>query len=570
VSDATPRGGRTLDHLIGAALGIVYLGFLIGSAAPLGYARDEGFYFSAARKYQRWFDALAEDPSRALEDKTIKYYWDYNHEHPALMKTLFGFSDRLLNKELEVMSPSTALRFPAMVTAALCVYLLYVWGSFAFGRREGLFAAVAFALMPRVFYHAHLCCFDVPITFFWLLVSYLYWRSLASWRFGLAAAIAFGFALCVKLNAFFLPFVLGLHYTAMVIRWKRAGGEASGPGPKPWAFVFGMVAAPIIFLAHWPWLWFDTLAHIGAYLGFHSNHPFYNTAFFGENIVNAPTPISYPFVMTAFTVPTVILVLFAAGSLLRLRHHLPPAVARALERVWKPAGSGSASGHDLLLFLGAAVPICIIALPTVPVFGGTKHWMPSMPFVALLAGVGAARLTDVASAVLSRLPARAVQIAVLALVLAVPLQQTITSHPFGIASYVPMIGGARGAATLGMLRQFWGYTTAGVLPWINENVPKRKGVWFHDTAAPSVAMFKEEGALRADIRSVQVKASDFALLHHELHMIRDESWIWNIYRTIAPRHVLTYQGVPIVSVYERPAARKGKTAKGAGDGTKAK
>jgi hypothetical protein len=83
-------------------------------------------------------------------------------------------------------------------------------------------------------------------------------------------------------------------------------------------------------------------------------------------------------------------------------------------------------------------------------------------------------------------------------------------------------------------------------------------------------MFKEEGALRADIRSVQVKASDFALLHHELHMIRDESWIWNSYGTIAPRHVMTYQGVPIVSVYERPATRKGKTAKGAGDGKRAK
>jgi hypothetical protein len=137
-----------------------------------------------------------------------------------------------------------------------------------------------------------------------------------------------------------------------------------------------------------------------------------------------------------------------------------------------------------------------------------------------------------------------------------PLQQTITSHPFGLASYVPLIGGAPGAASLGMTRQFWGYTTTGVLPWLNANVPKREGVFFHDTAYPSVQMFREEGSLRPDIRITRIKKSKAGILHHELHMIVDESWIWSAYKTITPAHVLTYQGVPIVSVYERKAKKK--------------
>ncbi len=547
---------RWRDHLIGLGLGVVYLGVLIATASNLGVARDEGFYFSAARKYQRWFDVLSEDASAAMDDKVIGYNWSYNHEHPALMKTLFGFSDRVFHKKLDILSPSTALRLPAMITGALCVYLIFIWGSFSFGRRAGLFAAFGFALMPRVFYHAHLCCFDLPITFFWLLVTYLYWRSLSSARFGLAAGIAFGFALCVKLNAFFLPFVLGLHYAVLLYRWKKAGGKTVAPAPRPGAFVSGLVFAPIIFFAHWPWLWFDTVKHVGSYMGFHSHHPHYNTAYFGQNIVDAPTPVSYPFVLTLLTVPTVIMILFAVGSLIRARHHLPARMEKLVEDRWSPTGPPSTGGLDLLLALSVFVPMAIIAMPNVPIFGGTKHWLPSMPFIALLAGVGAVRLMDVASSALARLPGKLIQAAVLVLLLAVPLQQTITSHPFGLASYVPLMGGARGAASAGMLRQFWGYTTAGVLPWLEREVPKNKGVWFHDTAAPSVSMFREEGTLRRDIKSVKIKSSAYALLHHELHMVRNESWIWNQYRTTTPEHVLTYQGVPMVSIYKRPPRPK--------------
>ena len=53
-----------------------------------GYARDEGFYFQAARSYEAWFELLHQDFSRAVEPGVIDRYWSVNHEHPALMKTL--------------------------------------------------------------------------------------------------------------------------------------------------------------------------------------------------------------------------------------------------------------------------------------------------------------------------------------------------------------------------------------------------------------------------------------------------------------------------------------------------
>jgi len=554
-------GSRLRHHAVGLSLGAVYLAVLLATAADVGFSRDEGFYFTAARMYQGWFDVLADAPAKALDAKVINRFYEYNSEHPALMKTLFGFSERILHVKLGWLSAATALRLPGMLTGALVLYLIYVFGSFAFGWREGFFGALAFAAIPQPFYHAHLCCFDMAMTAFWLLVVYLYWRSLSSARFGIAAGIAFGFAVCVKLNALFLPLITGLHYLLLIWWRRRRPAEEAGPPPKPWAFVSGAVFAPIIFFAHWPWLWHDTVSHVGMYLGFHVNHPHYNTAYFGENVINAPTPISYPFVMTLLTVPTVTIALFLAGAFIRARHHLSRKWARFILARTEPIGPRSRDGLDLLLLIAGLFPIALIALPNVPIFGGTKHWMPAMPFLALLAGVGAARLADVAASLVRRAPRRLVGAAVLALLLLPPLQQTAASHPFGLAFYVPLVGGAPGAASLGMLRQFWGYTTQGVAPFLNAHVRNGGRVWFHDTAPPSVAMFRQQGIIRRDIRAAnRPDEADFSLLHHELHMIHNETWIWNAYRTIAPVHVLTYQGVPMVSVYERPVrpASQGK------------
>jgi 4-amino-4-deoxy-L-arabinose transferase-like glycosyltransferase len=536
--------GRSLGANLpfqGLLLAAALLAALLATAGDIGFARDEGFYFQAAKEYQRWFDLLADDPGRAIGAEAVAARWRVNSEHPALMKVLFGLSHRLLHDGLGLLRPSTAYRLPGMLAACLAVYLIFVWGAAVFGRPAGLFAACAFALMPRVFHHAHLACFDVPITAAWLLTCYLYWRSLSSHRFGVAAGAAFGAALCIKLNAFFLPLVLGGHYLFLLIRRRRRRPDERGPLPKPWAFVWGLVLAPPIFVGHWPWLWHDTWERLRGYLAFHAGHAHYNTAYFGQNVIDAPTPISLPAVMTAFTVPTTLLLLALVGSVIAARR--------------SRSGQAAPGGLHLLLALGAVFPVALISLPGVPIFGGTKHWMPAMPFLALLAGLGAAYVAEVAAKHLGRLPRPAVVAAALTLGLAPALQQTWTSHPFGLAAYVPLVGGAPGAADLGMLRQFWGYTTAGVLPFLNERVPPGGRVYFHDTAPQSVEMFREDGTLRRDIRNSKIKGSDFALVHHELHMILVDTYIWNEHGALHPARVLTYQGVPMVSVYENPKRR---------------
>ena len=111
--------------------------------------------------------------------------------------------------------------------------------------------------------------------------------------------------------------------------------------------------------------------------------------------------------------PTVTIVLFLAGAFIRARHHLGGRWARFLLSRTTPVGRPSRDGLDLLVLMAGLFPILLIALPTTPKFGGTKHWMPAMPFIALLAGVGAARLADVAASAARRLPGRLVRACVL-------------------------------------------------------------------------------------------------------------------------------------------------------------
>ena len=47
-------------------------------------------------------------------------------------------------------------------------------------------------------------------------------------------------------------------------------------------------------------------------------------------------------------------------------------------------------------------------------------------------------------------------------------------------------------------------------------------------------------------------SADFALVHHEAHFDEVDFQAWMAYGHVQPAYVLTYDGVPIISVYENP------------------
>jgi hypothetical protein len=553
------------DHFIGAALAVVYVAWLLSTARSVGVPRDESVYFRAGSQYVGWWRMLFERGSDALQQGAIDSAFGLNHEHPVLMKTLFGVSWWLFHEKWHVFTDaSTAFRLPAMMTAGLALWVTYLFGARAWSRQAGAVAAVLFALMPRVFFHAHLACFDVPITAMWILCLYVHWRAQERRTLGwiLAMGVVFGLALETKHNAWFLPFVLVPHAFFVqrhaILRALRAG-RLSIPG----SVVAMAVVSPVVFLALWPYLWNDTMGRLQWWVEFHLHHDYYNIEFLHKNYFGPPSPKSYLPVMVAATVPTVTLLLFFLGAgerigiaARRLRGWAVRVATRG-RRVLTGAGLRDPRETDLLLALGFFGAVTIFFFPKTPIFGGTKHWMPAYPVLALYAGRGFELLVAAMKRALPALDARlrtGVEALMLACVVVAPLAVTVHSHPFGLAAYVPLVGGTAGGADLGLNRGFWGYTTENAaVEYLNAKAPRGATVFIHDTTWDAWARMQEEGRVRSDLRAVGAPGEAmFALVQHELHMNEVDYSIWEADGTDAPVYVVEQDGVPIVSIYKRP------------------
>ncbi len=569
------RGPAALDATLALLLFAGYLAWLLGTTHDLGYARDEGFYFSAADSYRKWFELLLADPRRAVEPSLVDRYWSANHEHPALMKSLFGISKKWLTGVVPV-DGGTLYRLPAMVISAGAVAVCFAWGRAVLGRAGGLVAALSLALMPRVFYHSHLACFDMPIAAMWLMVLAAYFRSLRTgkWRWVAITALLFGLALDTKHNAWMLPGAVGLHW--LLRRWLAGELLRLRTLLPPPAALASAIAGPLVMYALWPWIWRDTWARLAWYVKFHTQHVYYNMEFLGRTYFEPPMPLGYAWGMTLATVPAVTLALCGIGSAV--------SVARAVAQRRAPRASSLPPALDACLLWGCGVLVCYAPwlLSRTPIFGGTKHWITAYPLMALLAGRGFVWVVTTLQELLSELTWRrtsepvhsttrstragrerfvqrlsqALPVLVGLCVSIGPLAMTRHSHPWGLSAYTPLVGGAAGAASLGLNRTFWGYTTGAITAQLDALAASRprseRRVFPHDTAYQSFRRLQYDGKLDRSLKIwPTVSGSNFALYHHEQHMSRVEHMIWVDYGTVRPIVVGAFDGVPVVLLYER-------------------
>jgi 4-amino-4-deoxy-L-arabinose transferase-like glycosyltransferase len=528
-------------HAVGLLSCIAYVAVLMHTAGAIGLSRDEGIYVDAAQHYAGWLELLAHDPSAALERGNSDAAFQTNHEHPPLMKLLFGLGF-LAHRKLELFSTdSLAFRFAGMLSAGLLVWLIYVFGARLYGRNAGLFAAMTYALLPRPFYHAHLNAFDVPIALASTAVMYAYYRSLRDPRFAVLTGITFGLALLTKHNSWILPGIFAIHFAwcAWLERRSRRRTGVRNMSLVPY-WLFGMATlGPLLFIGGWPWLWHDTLARLNSYGAFHLHHEYYNIEYFGVNYFWPPFPSSYAWVMTLFTVPLTTLVLGIAG----LVYEVQASVRRPKQDPTQAT----------VLMLGALfAPLLLISLPSTPIFGGTKHWFAAYPMLALFAGRGFQALIAALPVRGSRARARLAW-GVGAWLLAPAAVETAHSHPFGLSHYTVAAGGVPGAAEKGMNRQFWGFTTRSLVPYLRSVLPNGGTLYVCDTIYWAFEMLIRDGLLPPTFRPTgEIARADYALVHHEKHFAEVDHQIWTTYGSVQPVHVLRYDGVPIISVYKNP------------------
>jgi hypothetical protein len=313
---------------------------------------------------------------------------------------------------------------------------------------------------------------------------------------------------------------------------------------------------PAVFYALWPYIWNDTRPRLEWYVNFHVNHEYYNIEFLGKNYFGPPSPMGYlPFLVVA-TVPAVTILLFFVGAFDRI------AAGFARLRVWLGARGLTPEAFDpqetdVLIALAMGVAMGPFFLPKTPIFGGTKHWMPAYPMMALLAGRGFEVVIASMRRALPGLQGRRYALAVAGLVASVvvgPLAITAHAHPFGLSAYVPLVGGTAGGADLGLNRSFWGYTTLDAAQeYLDPQAPRGASVFISDTTWDAWARMQEDGGVRRDLRAAGSPSdAQLSLVQHELHMNEVDYSIWAAYRTTSPVHVVAHDGVPMVSIYKRP------------------
>jgi hypothetical protein len=563
------------DYALALVLVVAHL-WLLMSTMDMGFTRDEGFYFAAGMAYEGWFEEWEQNreaghPEDSFTQENIDRHWATNPEHPVLMKTLFGLSWDAFSQDRDWMAPSTAFRFPAAVFAAVLSGMLFLFVMEAFGRRSmAFFAVVALVFMPRYFFHAHLTCFDSPISTMWFATVWAYWRSYHSRLWAVLAGLLFGVALITKLNAFFIPIGLLAHWA--LTHWRDFGIEGRGLRSRlklpaiPLAFPAMAILGPLIFYVGWPRHWFDTFNRIMWYIGRHVHHEHYFVEYFGEGLIRPPFPWEFPIVMTLITVPVVTLAAAALGTFYLGREGW----ARRARST--PASARDVRGTGLLIAINIIWPIAVIAKPDTPVFGGTKHWMQAMPYLTAVAAVGAVTAFDTLWRALRPAPptlahagrggrvAHAVALAAFLGVVSVPsVVETLHIHPNGTAYYNELIGGPRGAADAHLMRQFWGYSTRQGLEYLNSVAPERARVFAHNANGDSMRQYRADGLMRDDLReSYDMGSSEFLFFNHQRAFTTVTAPpgslvdMWERAETRAPLRVWSIDGVPVLSLYVTP------------------
>jgi hypothetical protein len=593
---------RWRRFIVPLALALATSAWLLAVEGRQGLARDEAQYFRAGERYWGWFEEVGDavragKPGRAFSRTVVDSYWGDNHEHPPLMKTLYGLSWRLFHR-CDCVGPkqglhpiavhgkhrtlplfareSTAFRFPAILLAGLGVALVYGFARRFVGPWAAAGAAVLSIAQPHTFFHAQISCFDAPIAVMAVLVALAYWKSLRSPRWGILCGVFYGLALATKHNAWLIPCFLLVHYL-----WMRRGDFLRLRPPRvPLAFLSMATLGPIVLFALWPWLWHAPMARAREWVQRHTQHEHYNFEYLGQNWNLPPPPAqtgrwllraTFPFVSTGFTLPVTTLALAAAGAVVlsRRRRKEVPADQPPLVSLEPPEPGSRASwlrpGADVDLapgmFLAVQIlgPLATLALPSTPIFGGVKHFLPAMPFLAMLAGVGLAWVTRRANSLVrpSRL-ARALPATLAGLLCLPAVAETQRSHPDGVGHYNLLAGGFAGGASLGMNRQFWGYSVLPLLPWIKAHRPPSNRIYWHDVLHDAIVMYARDGRLPVGIGDMGVgeplvAQSDLGVVILEKHFAVYDYLHWEAFQTTQPAQVYAHEGVPFVVVYQRKA-----------------
>jgi len=357
-----------------------------------------------------------------------------NGEHPFLMKgmqTLSVSAAERINSIAPAASISVeaALRFPVAFFGTLTILLLYLLVAELFGRSIALVSAVLWAVEPMAIGFDRIAKEDSLVLFFFLVTNFFWLRSQTAaergsknWTWWAWAAAA-GFAALMASK--YYPYLLGITAAYYIIfrALPDKGWEMLSVRWLKFLTVMGvsfLILNPTIVL---PETWREMLKFSSENRIGHDSYEFMGTLYRNQmSAWLAGVPWTFFFVFAAVKTSLLTLVLFALGLPLTLQKRL---------------GDGR-----FFIFFWAFVWLISFTF-----IGGkfTRYFTVAAPIIFIVAAVAICFLLDRSTRRLPSLPRTAIQVAVLAILVAFPLLNSTGSSPH-FRMFNNSLGGGSAAA----------------------------------------------------------------------------------------------------------------------------
>ncbi|MFC1537771.1 tetratricopeptide repeat protein, partial [Gemmatimonadota bacterium] len=494
---------------------------------------DEPEYYESCVQLTGWFSELGRafvsgNWGEPFRRGTIEHYWDFSRIarvsgiHPSF-HLLSGSVTLALTRQW--LGAVGAYKLAAALMFSLLTALLFITVARRYGVCAGLWAAGAFALMPRVFGHAHIGATDMPITLLWFASAISFHRAAESRRWAPVFALVYGLALSAKFTALVILMPLAA-YVLLRRRFRQAA----------WPVGFALVLSTLVMLGLNPLWWQDPAHRL--------------FSFITENLtrsqwIRIPTfylgrkytfylPWHHSLVYTLFTVSPLVLAGFLYGFW--------RTVLKPREDPW--------AGHMLIHWLAMHL---VMLLPGSPGHDGVRLFLPSFAFLAAISAVGFHHFIREVQARLAGRPAwpkNAVAWLLLCVML-IPSGITLARvHPYELCYYNSLAGGIAGAQKLGMETTYWldviNYDACGI---INESVPDSAVVYTRGNRL--FRFLQRNGRIKPSIR-FQNEGYGFLLTDSRQSMFQEYDWL--LWRKGKPLAEMEKDGVRLFAVFKVPEA----------------
>jgi hypothetical protein len=475
-----------------------------------GQTWDEDVNWSAGKNYV----------TNVLELDFAPESWIWNLEHPPVMKLLVGVGAQLADGY----GPARAIS--AAMMAIACALLVPI------GRRltgakcgwgPGFYAGVFAALSPHLIGHGQIVGHESAAALWWTLGILVALRVAETppgrWHLERRLAAA-GVVLGLAIFSRFASGLLGpLLYAVVVIR--APGGRRLETAWKA-AAILPLIALAVGFVL-WPRLWSEPVTNLlEAWARLKNPHGM--EPFLGE-MTNRP-PLYYFVTYLVATAPVGLLVAALVG------------MWRLVER---------RDGGAAVLGLWLLIPLAIMVSPVRQ--DGVRYVIPSLFALAMLGGLGVARLGELAARWIPRRPVviGAALAAGLALYLAIAGGR---ARPYTIDYYNELTGGPERVARERLFEiAWWGEGLAAAIEWVNREAPE--GARIHKACiAPSHLAW-----LRADLWggvTGSLRQADWMIIYAPLAQMSRRCAPPEDMELVFEEDVM---GAPLVRVYRRTATR---------------